>query len=136
MQNHEAHDSAAPKSTAWNKSKLIGPKPPLRPKHVWAIRTKLQVERRTRGLAMFNLAMAAPVSPTFWLLTSRDRVSKFGVQAPPRGATPPRPIHGPRHIRGREMPHVSLRTVCVGAVAALVPTTKLVTLVYFDAYSR
>src|SRR5260221_11945076 len=30
---------------------------PLRPKHVWSIRTKLQVEGRTRDLAMFNLAI-------------------------------------------------------------------------------
>ena len=27
----------------WNKGKLIGPKPPLQPKHVWAIRTRLQL---------------------------------------------------------------------------------------------
>src|SRR5436190_18438321 len=42
---------------AWNKGKLIGAKPPLRPKHVWAIRTKLQVEGRIRELAMFNLGI-------------------------------------------------------------------------------
>ena len=47
----------APKRTPWNKGKLIGAKPPLRPKHVWSIRTKLQVEGRTRDLAMFNLAI-------------------------------------------------------------------------------
>jgi integrase len=47
----------APKRTPWNKGKLIGAKPPLRPKHVWSIRTKLQVEKRTRDLAMFNLAI-------------------------------------------------------------------------------
>jgi hypothetical protein len=41
----------------WNKGKVIGAKPPLRPKHVWSIRTKLQVEGRTRDLAMFNLAI-------------------------------------------------------------------------------
>ena len=41
----------------WNKGKLIGAKPPLRSKHVWSIRTKLQVEGRTRDLAMFNLAI-------------------------------------------------------------------------------
>ena len=41
----------------WNKGKLIGSKPPLRPKHVWAIRTKLQMERDTRDLALFNLAI-------------------------------------------------------------------------------
>ncbi len=36
---------------------LIGAKPPLRPKHVWSIRTKLQIQGRTRDLAMFNLAI-------------------------------------------------------------------------------
>src|SRR5690242_1325297 len=41
----------------WNKDKLMGAKPPLRPKHVWSIRTKLQVEGRVRDLAMFNLAI-------------------------------------------------------------------------------
>jgi hypothetical protein len=50
------HISITPlRRLAWNKGKLIGAKPPLRPKHVWAIRTKLQVEGRTRELAMFNL---------------------------------------------------------------------------------
>jgi integrase len=41
----------------WNKGKLIGAKPPLRPKHVWSIRTKLQIGGRIRDLAMFNLAI-------------------------------------------------------------------------------
>ena len=55
-------DDANPVRTAlkripWNKGKLIGAKPPLRPKHVWSIRTKLQVAGRTRDLAMFNLAI-------------------------------------------------------------------------------
>ena len=30
---------------------------PLRPKHDWSIRTKLQIEGRVRDLAMFNLAI-------------------------------------------------------------------------------
>jgi integrase len=41
----------------WNKGKLIGQKPPLRPKHVWSIRTKLGLEGRVRDLAMSNLAI-------------------------------------------------------------------------------
>jgi len=45
------------KRVPWNKGKLTGAKPPLRPKHVWAIRTKLQIEGRVRDLAMFNLAI-------------------------------------------------------------------------------
>jgi len=35
----------------------IGRKPSLRPKHVWSIRTRLQMDGRTRDLAMFNLAI-------------------------------------------------------------------------------
>src|SRR3954447_19862491 len=46
-----------PKRVPWNKGKLTGAKPPLRPKHVWLIRTKLQIEGRARDLAMFNLAI-------------------------------------------------------------------------------
>ncbi len=42
---------------AWNRGKLIGPKPPLQPKHVWAIRTRLQIAKRIRDLALFNLAI-------------------------------------------------------------------------------
>jgi hypothetical protein len=38
----------------WNKGKLIGAKPPLRQKHVWAIRGMLQNERNRRDLAMFT----------------------------------------------------------------------------------
>jgi len=45
------------KRLPWNKGKLTGAKPPLRPKHVWSIRTKLQIEGRARDLAMFNLAI-------------------------------------------------------------------------------
>ena len=41
----------------WNKAKRIGPKPALQPKHVWAIRTRLQLAGRKRDLALFNLAI-------------------------------------------------------------------------------
>src|ERR1700726_1064344 len=57
MLDHENHSLTAPQPAAWNKGKLIGAKPPLRPKHVWSIRTKLQIEGRTRDLAMFNVAI-------------------------------------------------------------------------------
>ena len=46
-----------PRRTPWNKGKLIGAKPPLRPSNVWSIRTKLQIEERKRDLALFNLAI-------------------------------------------------------------------------------
>jgi integrase len=45
------------KRIPWNKGKVTGAKPPLRPKYVWAIRTKLQIDHLTRDLALFNFAI-------------------------------------------------------------------------------
>jgi integrase len=56
MPDHETC-SPANKRTPWNKGKLIGARPPLRPKHIWSIRTRLLVEGRIRDLALFNLAI-------------------------------------------------------------------------------
>ncbi len=56
MQSNRDLEANDPRS-AWNKAKLIGPKPPLQPRHVWAIRTRLQINRRIRDLALFNLAI-------------------------------------------------------------------------------
>jgi len=53
----ETSSAAGVPRPAWNKGKIAGPKPPLRPSHVWAIRAKLDLEKRTRDLAMFNLAI-------------------------------------------------------------------------------
>lgn len=41
----------------WNHGRIVGPKPPLKPKHIWGIRTRLQHEERVRDLAMFNVAI-------------------------------------------------------------------------------
>src|SRR6185437_14283149 len=46
-----------PKRAPWNKGRLVGAKPPLQQKHVWAIRGMLQNERNKRDLAMFDLAI-------------------------------------------------------------------------------
>ncbi len=43
--------------TPWNKGKLLGQKPPLKLKEIWAIRIRLQMARRARELALFNLAI-------------------------------------------------------------------------------
>jgi hypothetical protein len=50
-------ETIALKREPWNKGKLIGAKPPLKSKHVWAIRTLLQNDRQARDLALFNLAI-------------------------------------------------------------------------------
>jgi integrase len=57
MQDHQDPIPPTTKRTPWNKGKLIGTKPPLWPKHVWSIRTKLQIEGRIPELALFNLAI-------------------------------------------------------------------------------
>jgi hypothetical protein len=57
MPDNESLTLESSRRIPWNKGKLIGAKPPLRPKHVWAIRTRLMIEGRTRDLAMFNLAI-------------------------------------------------------------------------------
>lgn len=43
----------------WNTGRLIGPKPPLKPKYIWAIRQQLKKTRRIRDLALFNCAIDA-----------------------------------------------------------------------------
>ena len=57
METVNKTSAVTPRCIPWNKGKLIGPKPPLQPKHVWAIRTRLQLAGRTRDLALFNLAI-------------------------------------------------------------------------------
>ena len=41
----------------WNKGKLVGQKAPFKLKEVWAIRVRLQMYRRQRELALFNLGI-------------------------------------------------------------------------------
>lgn len=49
--------SSAPARTAWNTGRLIGPKPPHKPKDIWAVRAQLRHQHRIRDLALFNLAI-------------------------------------------------------------------------------
>jgi integrase len=55
--NDAASSESSLRRPASTKGKLRGPKPPLRVGHVWSIRAKLQLERRVRDLALFNLAI-------------------------------------------------------------------------------
>ena len=51
------YSSSNSKSALWNKGRLTGQKRPLKPKDVWAIRVRLQLQHRRRDLALFNLAI-------------------------------------------------------------------------------
>ncbi len=49
--------SQKPYKPPWNKGKITGQRPPFKLKHVWAIRTTLQINKLVRDLALFNLAI-------------------------------------------------------------------------------
>lgn len=58
MEDNQVTFTAKPtRRQPWNKGKLIGAKPPLRPSQVWSITTKLQMKGQKRDLALFNLAI-------------------------------------------------------------------------------
>ena len=44
---------------AWNARRIIGAKPPFKPKHVWAIRQQLKTNGRVRDLALFDCGIDA-----------------------------------------------------------------------------
>ena len=46
-----------PLTKAWNHGRIIGQKRPLLPKHVWAIRVRLELANAIRDLALFNMAI-------------------------------------------------------------------------------
>ena len=46
-----------PTPRAWNRGRIIGQKRPLQPKHVWAIRVRLELAESARELALLNLAI-------------------------------------------------------------------------------
>jgi len=45
------------KRVAWNKGRIIGQKAPLKQQEIWAIRTRLEIAKNTRELALLNLAI-------------------------------------------------------------------------------
>ena len=58
METHTQNTEAAcTQFVPWNKGKVTGQKPPLKPREVWAIRVRLQISDRVRDLALFNLAI-------------------------------------------------------------------------------
>ena len=51
------HLNPQAKRVPWNAARIIGSKPPLKPKQVWAIRQRLKDAHRVRDLALFNCAI-------------------------------------------------------------------------------
>jgi integrase len=77
----EVLSTKALKHVPWNKGKIVGAKPPLRPKHVWSIRTKLQVEGQVRDLALFNLAIDSKLRGCDIVTLKVDDIAPSGYTA-------------------------------------------------------
>ena len=76
MENAQSHEP-------WNKGKLVGQKAPLKLKDIWAIRIHLQIEKRIRDLALFNLAIDSKLRGCD-LVNLRVRDIVHGNQIQPR----------------------------------------------------
>jgi hypothetical protein len=101
MQDHENADPIAFKRVPWNKGKLTGAKPPLRPKHVWSGPSC----RSRDGCATWQCSIwpsiassvAAMLSPSRW------RMSRpAGTQSIGRGRR--KPAASPVRVDGTDSP--------------------------------
>ena len=74
----DSNQPSEPRHDPWNKGRLIGQKRPLKPKDVWSIRVRLQVERGARNLALFNLAIDSKLRGCDLVRLQVDDVSVSG----------------------------------------------------------
>ena len=95
-----AEATAKPARVPWNKGKLVGAKPPLRPSHVWSIRTKLQIEGKKRDLALFNLAIDSKLRGCDVVAVRVDDVAPSGYSMDRATIRPPRLDGSPDVRRG------------------------------------
>ena len=78
----------------WNKGLLVGPKPPLKPRHIWAIRTRLQLAGQARDLALFNCAIDTKlrgsdlVKLTVADVSTQDEIKSRSAVVPKRTGRP------------------------------------------------
>jgi transposase-like protein len=68
--------ASTPRREPWNKGKLIGQKPPLRPKHVWSIRTRLRAFYDFPAEHWKHLRTTNPIESTFATVRHRTIRSK------------------------------------------------------------
>lgn len=121
---------------SWNKGKLVGQKPPLKPKDIWAIRIYLQNAHQVRDLAMFNLAIDSKLRGCD-LVNLRVRDVTHGSQVLPRAMViqrkTQRPVaagldtsaYGTHSMRRTKATLIYKRTKNLRAVQLLLGHTKL-----------
>ncbi len=75
----------------WNKGKIVGQEAPFKPKDIWALRVRLQMENRVRELALFNLGIESKlrgcdlVAPKVRDVSHSDQVASRAVVSAPMG---------------------------------------------------
>src|SRR5574337_1414853 len=109
----------------WNKGKLVGQKAPLKLRDIWAIRIRLQLRRRTRDLALFNLALASKLRACD-LVKLRVLDVAHGDQVAPRAIVmqqkTKRPVHFEITEPTRESIHEWIEMAHLNAGAYLFPS--------------
>jgi hypothetical protein len=111
----------------WNKGKLVGAKPPLRPKHVWSIRTKLQIADRKRDLAMFNLAIDSKLRGCDVVALKVEDIAPHGY-AVERATVRQKKTGVPVRFEVTEHPRGILRVVHRGPTASSAAPSRLGTI--------
>jgi len=66
------------KRQPWNKGKLIGQRPPLKLREVWAIRIRLQLSKDKKELALFNTAIDSKLRSCDLIKLRVSDVSQWG----------------------------------------------------------
>ena len=91
----------------WNKGKLVGQKAPLKLKHIWAIRVRLELVDRARELALFNLAIDSKLRSCD-LVKLRVRDVCHGDRVAPRAIIMQQKTHRPVQFEITEQTRDSL----------------------------
>lgn len=90
----DINTQSKPARVPWNKGKVIGQKAALKPKDIWSIRVRLQLQHRAKELALFNLGFDSKLRGCD-LVALRVRDVSHGVQVASRAMVMQQKTHRP-----------------------------------------
>jgi hypothetical protein len=117
-----------PHPEPWNKGKLVGQKAPFKLKEIWAIRVRLQLFRRVRDLALFDLGIDSKLRACDLVrlkvrdICHGDRVAARAIVMQQKTS---RPVQFIAATRSGQIPHSSApRRSCGDILPALPPSSS------------